>query len=404
MLLAFLVTGCQSARSDAEAYYLPAEWEPQEAVWVSFFGGPMDSVSYQMVRTIARYTPVKCVIPPDRELAYSIEANLKAMGVDPAKIEVIKAGGIVQTRDVGPIFVRNSSGDLRIVDFGWNNYGDPDASMGPNRRSADFDSLVAARLQIPLVRSDLVMEGGAFEANGKGTLLQVEAVTLQRNPGMSKQAIEDELKRVLGQKKIVWLKEGPADDPQRMALITRKYIGQGVGGHVDEFARFVDPHTILLAIPDSAEAAHDPVKQITYDRMRVNYEILKNATDQDGKPFTIVTVPVPNVPYRPMVADTSWTHPAFHDLLQANPQIHHGDTLYWVPASSYLNYFVSNKVVLIPAYWRPGWPQAVKQRDDQFREVIHRYFPDREIISIDPYALNMNGGGLHCWTQQQPAG
>ena len=401
-----LVAGCHVENDDNDTYSYPAEWESHDAVWISFFGGPTDLPVYEIARSIAQYTPIKCVVPRydytnnvSHQLAYEVRARLTALGVDRDRLSVITTDSLVQTRDKGPIFVKNAAGKLKIVDFKWNNYGDHDTSLGPD--SYPFDSLMAAKLQIPTLRSDLVMEGGAMEVNGQGTLLQVEAVTLQRNPGRSREAIEEELKTVLGQKKVIWLKEGPAEDPHGLTLITENYLGSGVGGHVDEFARFVNANTILLAFPDSTEAANNPVKRITYERMKVNYDLLRQATDQDGNPFEIIKVPVPDAPYLSLTADT--THPFVQTISKENPQIQHGDTLYWVPASSYLNFFVTNNMVLVPAYWQAGLPLSIKEEDEQFQAIMATYFPERAIIPINALALNDTAGGIHCWTQQQPA-
>ena len=400
--------GCTTGKREKTTFFFPAEWEAHDAVWVSFFGTPEDAVTYRIVQEIARTTPVKCLVPgvdlnnnPTHRIAYAVRANLNAAGVDLRNIEIITVEGQVQTRDTGPIFLKNSAGAITLLSFRWNNYGDPFRSFQGFK--SRFDSLMAAQLNVPLVESPVVMEGGAMEVNGKGTLLQVESVTLQRNPDLSKEEIEAELKQALGQKKVIWLKEGPAEDPHGEVLITDDYLGTGVGGHIDEFCRFVNAHTILLAMPDSAEAAENPVKRITYERMRVNYNILKNETDQDGRPFEIITIPVPDVPYPYFLADTTQINPEYLYDSDGHSRIQHGDTLYWVPASSYLNFFVTNNVVLIPEFWQQGLPQSTRDEDALVREMMTRYFPDRTIVSINPIALNDTGGGIHCWTQQQPA-
>lgn len=403
-----ILTGCQNTD---DTFTFPAEWEPHDAVWLTFLGGPMDDVAFTMAEAIAPHAIVKAVVPgtdvynrPTHRLAYEIQARFKQLGIPSDRIDVIRSDTLVQTRDTGPIFVKNDAGDLRIVDFRWNNYGDIELppTDPPNRYS--FAALMAERLALPTVRSSIVMEGGAFDVNGKGTILQVESVTLQRNPGLSKAEIEAELKRVLGQEKVIWLKEGPAEDANGLTLLADRYLAAGVGGHVDEFVRFVNPTTILLAMPDSAEAANNPIKQITYDRMQVNYEILKSTTDQDGNPFEIITVPVPDVVYEPLVVDQTWAqHPYFGSVIADNLTLQPGDTLQWVPASSYLNYFVTNNVVIIPSYWQPGLPESVRAEDNAFRMLLAQFYPNRAIVAIDPLLLNNAAGGLHCWTQQQPA-
>lgn len=400
-VVAVLCGGCRSG--DAPPVSMPAEWEAHDAVWVSFLGGPMDALAIDLVRAIAPHAPVRAVVPavdfagnPSSRLAYEVRARLSQAGVDLSRVTFVRAARPVQARDSGPIFVRGADGALRVVDFGWNDYGRGGGAGYP------FDSLMAADLGLPRLRSPLVMEGGALETNGRGTLLQVEAVTLQRNPGWTKAEVEAELGRVLGAKKVIWLPAGPAEDPHGLGLITDGHLGQGVGGHIDEFARFVGPRTILLAFPDSAEAAHDPVKRLTLARMQAGYDILSRATDQDGQPFEIVKVPVPDVPYEPVPVDTAWSHPAFRDLLAAHPQLRHGDTLRWVPAASYLNFFVTNDLVLVPAYAQPGRPASAAAKDARVQQILAAHFPGRTLVPLDVLPFNNNGGGIHCWTQQQP--
>lgn len=405
-----MMDGCRLDFNASDDFVYPAEWEPHDAVWISFFGGPTDGISYDMVASVARDTPVKVVVPKvdfygnsAGSLNYVVRARFREMGINQANIEIITSDSLVQTRDTGPIFLKNTNGELRIVDFLWNNYGESGAFGKPYRDSYPFDSLMAVQKGIPFIKSTIALEGGAIEVNGDGVLLQVEAVTLQRNPGMSKAMIEAELKRVLGQQRVIWLKEGLAEDPLGPTLITDNYMGSGVGGHVDAFSRFVDPHTILLAFPDSAEAAADPVKKITLDRMKVNYDILRNEKDQHGHSFTIIKVPVPDIPYSSFVVDTTQIPTSLYSFVKNNPSIEQGDTLNWVPVASYLNFFITNNVVLLPQYWRPGMPDSVKEEDEIIRGIMARFFPDREIVPIDPLILNDAGGGIHCWTQQQPA-
>lgn len=407
LLQMWAVLGC---RPEADSYRLPAEWEPHEAVWVPFFGSPVDTVALQLVAAIAPHVHVKAVVPRvdffgrhNPRLRYDLRAALSARGVDPGAVTWVQVDSIAQTRDKGPIFVRNPAGELQVVDFRWNNYGHPAAQYPGFEDPYPFDTMMAERLGLPTRPSSLVMEGGALEVNGQGTLLQVARTTLQRNPGLGKAAIETELKRVLGQQKVIWLEDGLAEDPLGAQQITPGYIGSGVGGHIDEFCRFVDAHTILLAMPDSAQAARDPVKRLTRKRMLVNYEILTQATDQDGQPFEVITVPMPDVPYPSFVATATQAGP-FGSLVDELPEVQPGDTLRWVPVSSYLNFFVTNGVVLVPAYGHPGASEAVREKDRRMQALLARFYPERTIVPLPSLAFNHTGGGLHCWTQQQPLG
>ncbi len=252
----------------------------------------------------------------------------------------------------------------------------------------------------------MINEGGAIEVNGKGSIIQVESVNRQRNPNMILQQQEVELKRVLGITNIIWLKEGVADDPDGRTLITKNYFGIGVNGHVDEFCRFVNTNTIFLTFPDSVEAQNDPVTKITYERMQVNFNILKQSVDQDRKPFNIVKTPVPDFNPVEYILDSSSSNMEVKHfskrVLKKYSQFHNGDTTYFIPASSYLNFLVTNKVVLIPQYWKVGLPESTRQKDEQVKALFETYFPGRKIVQINPMGLNYLGGGIHCWTQQIP--
>ena len=184
----------------------------------------------------------------------------------------------IWTRDVGPIFVKNAWGNLKIVVFGFNNYsrgGDPFFIKTENQ----LDELVAKQLGFSIIQADLISEGGAIESNGRGTLMVTESVALKRNPGRSKQQIGKEYQRVFGLKKIIWLKKGLAEDDR----IT--------SGHINEIARFADSKTILLGQVLPGDRYINQYSQESYRRLEENFKILQNSTDQDGKPFRIIRHP-----------------------------------------------------------------------------------------------------------------
>ena len=164
-------------------------------------------------------------------------------------------------RDHGAVFVKNKEGLLKIVDFNWTQYGYREwlneyysgnqslvnevMSVISKSRKGQFDSLMAVRLGIPIEKTWIAIEGGAIETNGKGTIILNEKLTLERNPGVARDEIEKEFKRVLGVSNIIWLQEGLAEDPHIFGTIVDNFIGIGTGGHTDEFVRFVGPKTIL---------------------------------------------------------------------------------------------------------------------------------------------------------------
>ncbi|MEO6348899.1 MAG: agmatine deiminase family protein [Aquaticitalea sp.] len=411
LLLTFFIVGCQSKNS----FILPAEWEPHQAMMVSFDNEPFaDSVSVGIVKAISPLMKVYCVIKGDTLTSfYSNWFHKEEILKDSIQFMDFGSSFSYSIRD--PLFfLKNKKGEKAIADFAWNDYAyiPPDSSQRTTfyKQSAQdrngYGNTFTRLFSYPLLSSKMVNEGGAIEVNGKGTLIQVESVNMQRNPGMGLPQQEQELKRMLGVTKIIWLKEGVADDPDGRTLITKNYFGIGVNGHVDEFCRFVNSNTIFLTVPDSLEAQKDPITKITYERMRENYKILKQSVDQDGKHFNIVKTPAPDFNPVKYILDSlsiDMEVKRFSKrVLKKYSQFHPGDTTYFIPARSYLNFLVTNKVVLIPQYWKIGLPESTRQKDEQVKALFETYFPGRKIVQINPMGLNYQGGGIHCWTQQIP--
>lgn len=174
------------------------------------------------------------------------------------------------------------------------------------------------------------------------------------------------------------------------------------GGHIDEFCHFVNASTILLGWIDEDEVGQDLIKRLTRDRMVENLKILQQATDQDGKPFTIINVLFPQIDYtkRPVTE----SNPFYNNVKLARPNVKSGTILYLVPTASYLNYVITNGVVLLATYWEPGMSDAGKKRDAEVLTLFKKHFPNRKLVPINPLKYNYSSGGMHCVTQQQPAG
>ncbi|AUD02089.1 agmatine deiminase family protein [Spirosoma pollinicola] len=389
-------------------YTMPAEWEPQETVWMGLrteeTQTKFDTTTLEMIQALVPFVKLNLILEKDT-LFREGKSWFTPFGIDTSRISIIRQDPTdYWYRDPGPVFVRNAEGQLAVVDFRYSNYGaHPDSLTERARQHDELDKDIAHRLKLPIITSSVFMEGGAIEVNGRGTLLQVESVTLQRNPHLSKAAIEQDLKRVLGVKKVIWLKKGPADD-DRLGLLGDSvlYAVRGTGGHVDEFCRFANASTILLGWMEEGEIGADPVKRITHDRKVENLKILQQATDQDGKSFTIVKVPFPQITYKKRVVTESNRY--YQNIKRARPNLKSGTVLYIVPSASYLNYVIANGVILLPTYWQPGESEAGKKRDADVLALFKKYFPDRKLIQINPIQLNYASGGMHCVTQQQPAG
>ena len=140
--------------------------------------------------------------------------------------------------------------------------------------------------------------------------------------------------------------------------------------------------------------------------MKINYDILKNATDQNGKPFRIVKMPVPDVEYMTFALDTASKIAEIRflsqQILYEQKTFSVGDTVHFVSSSSYLNFLITNRTVFEAKYWEEGQPITSKKKDEEARRILQQYFPLKKIYQINTTKTNHNGGGLHCWSMQVP--
>jgi agmatine deiminase len=227
-------------------------------------------------------------------------------------------------------------------------------------------------------------------------------MALQRNPGKTIPEIEKELKKVTGARKIIWLKDGLAEDRiyKNYGPFYKKYFGGGANMHIDELCRFTDPGTVILPFITESDARKSPVDSINFAMLEENLAILRASTGADGKKLRIIRFPMPEpetLKYT-QVTDSSnlWE--------MRNWGFSTGDSIYRIPAASYMNFFVSNNVVLIPRYWVPGMPVSQLEKDDMARQLFVQLFPDREVVQIYALTVNRGGGGIHCMTHEQPVG
>jgi agmatine/peptidylarginine deiminase len=196
----------------------------------------------------------------------------------------------------------------------------------------------------------VVLEGGSIEVNGRGTLITTEECLLsrvqQRNPGMKKRDYNKVFAEYLGGTNVIWLDSG--------------IVGDDTHGHVDDITRFVSPDTVVTCVDA------DPTSE-NYEALRENIRRLRDATTEDGKPLATIDLPMPA------------------------PVYFEGRRL---PAS-YANFYIANRIVLVPVFNDPNDRVAL----DIFADI----FPDREIVGIYCGDLIWGFGAIHCMTQQQPA-
>lgn len=342
---------------------MPAEWERHEATWLGWphnatdWPGKIVAIDWvygEIVRKIAPGEMVRILVNSRRHQARA-SAILGRAGVNPAQTQFFPfPTNRGWTRDFGPIFVRRQKPrpEVAIVRFRFNAW-----ARYPDWKKDDAIAERAARaLKCRLFRAkfrgrDVVLEGGAIDTNGRGTLLTTEECLLDqktqpRNPGIRRADIEAIFRARLGVKNILWLGRGIAGDDTH--------------GHVDDFCRFVGPRTVVLCRENNPRDAN-------YSRLEENRERLQGMRLENGRKIEVVPLPMPA------------------------PLFLEGQRL---PAS-YANFYISNTAVLVPTFNDPNDRRALG--------ALGELFPDRTVVGIHSVDLVWGLGTLHCLTQQQPS-
>jgi len=334
---------------------MPAEWEPQAAVWFSW---PHDPTTWPgHFRTIPGvYAHIVSVISRFEEVRINCARRYQAR----ARRLCVRAGADMKRvffhhhptddtwcRDHGPVFVKNDrTGEVAVTDWVFNAWG---GKYPPWKRDNDIPPRIARALKMRRFVNDMVLEGGSIEVDGQGLLLTSEQCLLNqnRNPQLSRAQIEQNLRDQLGVHTVLWLGDG--------------IIGDDTDGHIDDITRFYKPDGFITCVEQNRrDPNHAPLAE--------NHARLGAFRTPAGKRFDVVTLPMPQ-PFG----------------FKGRP----------VPAS-YANFLVINGAVLVPQFRQP-------RRDAEARELIGGCFPGREIIGIDCYHLVWGLGTLHCISQQQPA-
>jgi agmatine deiminase len=350
---------------------MPAEWEPHAATWIAWPHnhddwpgkfGPVPWVYAEIVRHLSRVEKVHIVVRGGA-MKRRVADQLDGVGVDLDAVEFFKAPtDRVWLRDSGPTFVVNdqsaSTADESVGLVGWkfNGWAKYDNHLCDDRLPRKLERWLGMKRWVPRVeqggkRVRVVMEGGAIDVNGQGTLLTTEECLLgdvqARNPGLDRAAIEKVFGDYLAVRHVIWLDRG--------------IDGDDTHGHVDDLARFVDPRTVVTVVePRSDDPNHESLQE--------NLRRLQAASDQDGQALRVVELPMP----RPVVFE--------------------GQRL---PAS-YANFYIANGLVLVPTFNDPADRIAL--------DTLAGLFPDREVVGIHCVDLVLGLGTLHCLSQQQPAG
>lgn len=402
-----------AARSPSGEIQTPGEFEPQDAVWLAWPAYNyeadllMSDLTAEIIRQLEPYVAVKLLVW-DADMRGLAESILAAKEVPTHHLTIIEIPyDEPWLRDMGPVFVVSDEQEKQMVDFNFNGWGNYLTSDEYPRIEEPVDRLIADYLNLQNNMTRLVGEGGNREFNGKGVMMSVAPTELQRNPNMTLEEIEEEFKRLFGINKVIWLPNSLYDDSIASTVYPgpngEKAYGYGVA-HVDELARFADANTIILAEVSEEEALLDTFAYANRQRLEENYEVLKQATDQDGNPFNIIRIPAAVTEFM-RITEEDYSHFISSDITMEDGSRGHEGPIWWIPAKSYANFLITNGAVLVASYWREGRPELEREKDEEAVRILESAFPDREIIVFHPehsLAVNAGGGGIHCITAQEP--
>lgn len=340
-------------------YRMPAEWEPHAGTllswprnretWPGERLGRVEQVYARIIQEITKRERLHLIVhDDDGRTLKRVRAALEPANPDWKRITLHHIpSNDVWARDFGPIFVRRGAADYAITNWAFNAWGGKYPPFGDDNRVPAY---FGGRFGLPVFSPPVVLEGGSIETNGAGTLLTTESVLLKknRNPHLSKAEIEEYLKAYLGQERIIWLKNGLA--------------GDDTDGHIDDLSRFLNERCILTM------RCNDP-DDINYEALEENYARLKAATDAQGRPFEVLSLPMPQTRIEGTTVDGSEHVPA-----------------------SYANFYFINGAVLLPVYDARYDAVAIT--------LFEQQFPERDIIPVPCADLVWGQGSIHCISQQ----
>ena len=345
-------------------FRMPAEWEPQKSVWISWPHNKNDwpgmfekipNVVGKIIKYLANHQRIDLLVNTNK-IMYEARKKLKRTGckLSNIKFHKIKTDRL-WLRDSGPIFLINKITRKKIMlnfEFtAWSKYKN---FRNDNKINYQISKYLNIKSILPKKINSkkfekVVMEGGAFDTNGSGSILLTKECLLsskqERNKGFKKSDYESLFSKYLNTKNFIWLNKG--------------IVGDDTHGHIDDIARFVSKTTIMIADENNKSDKN-------YKSLKENIKILRKSYDENGKKFKIIKIPMPS--------------PIFIQKTR-------------VPAS-YLNFFISNKTVLVPIF-------NVKE-DKKVLKIFRKFFTKRKVIAVDCSDLIWGFGAIHCMTQQEP--
>jgi agmatine deiminase len=339
---------------------IPAEWEKHQYTLLAFpyegrdWPGKFHAVKWafvEIIRKVTLFEDVLLIVKSDDQKQV-VSGMLEQAHVNPKKVRyIIKDTNRGWMRDSGPIIIRNPDGSKQALQFGFNGW----AKYSNFRKDLSNPEIVASSLKIPLQKvmhngHHVVLEGGAIDFNGKGTLITTEECLLDakiqvRNPGFTKKDYEEVFRFYLGISKVIWLGEG--------------IEGDDTHGHVDDICRFVNENTVVACKESNTKDKNHKI-------LEANLERLAGEKLQNGEKINVVSIPMPS-------------RLDFEDLR--------------LPAS-YVNFLITNGCVLVPTF--------NDKNDYKALGIFTDIFPDHEVIGISAIDLIWGLGTLHCLSREIP--
>ncbi len=340
-------------------YLMPAEWERQKSTWIAWPHNKSDwPGKFQKIPTV--FLDIIFHLSSDQIINILVQRQAQKKIIKKnLKLRKTKMGNIrfyliknnrAWIRDYGPIFVKNKLGKKLILNWKFNAW----AKYKDYQKDDRVNHFISKKFKRKIIepkykKKQIVLEGGAIDVNGNGTLITTRECLLskvqERNPGFSAKVYEKVFDKYLGVKNVIWLNKG--------------LVGDDTHGHIDDVAKFVSENKIFIN-------DENDTKDKNYKNVKKNLDILKKQRNLKGKKFEIVKIPLPGIKKIEGIR---------------------------VPAS-YINFYISNKKVLVPIYNDP--------KDELVLKIFRKHFKKRVVIPIDCSDLVWGFGAIHCMTIQEP--
>lgn len=373
LITLLLISSCDN-RKDKNAFYHPADFEPVKSTFF-IWSEEYYEIIPKLIGIISARDKVTVFFHETETDTVNVFNILDKYNSNINNISLVELKNKPVSdwiRDLGPVYIINGNGEMKLVDFGY--FG----------KRIEFSKELGKKMNIPVIQSTFNSSGGAREVNGKGTIILCEAHELDVNKPKTKPEIEKEISEKLGVKNFIWMKRGlPQDDSRLKGPLFEQIYPNGVNGHVDQFCRFADASTILISSVTEEEAKQHPILAEAKKRLDENYNILINSIDQDGKKFKVVKIPCAPLLFIGRAFGTK--------------------KIVVTPVTSYLNFIVTNSLVVLPSYLTAQNNDTLLiKKEKEVEEIFRNAFPSREIIKAEASILNYFSGGFHCISINEP--